>query len=403
MLRVSDQKGLELSDGDIAAGVTKVGGGHPTKQSIAQIRLAIAEDPLWYPGKIKDGAKKRGPKPKLTEAKKLRIARSAMALKRAGVEPSVAGVVEKCPEATKNPDTSEAFTDKYILQVFRSYCSDAGSDVPWDHQWPLQKTALPDFLKTFRAGWCRDVKALGYTKGWYGQHCIWFDPCSSIIPGTPRTAFDADQAAYGKGPRWMSADRKAWSRNQRASPYAGKQAQWGDKRVWWFPVVARGLVRLVVMEDGWAQTGAGMALFVDKLAVALRKMFGAEARLPRVVFTDRGPGLYQASEGGIVKVYKEALDKHGVRPFAGENAKWQPPDIPDVLPHERVVAWVRGYFRKHPYRRRCSLERNHKGFLEALRAAEKYVNDECDVAALCAGFLDRVDALAAAKGERLCK
>ena len=86
-----------MSDGDIAAGVTKVGGGHPTTQSIAQIRLAIAEDPLWYPGKIKDGAKKRGPTPKLTEAKKLCVARSAMALKSAGVGPSVAGVVANCP------------------------------------------------------------------------------------------------------------------------------------------------------------------------------------------------------------------------------------------------------------------------------------------------------------------
>ena len=396
-----------MSDAEIAAEVTKVGGGHPSKQSIAQHRAAIVEDPLWYPGKVKEGAKKRGPKPQLTEAKKLRIARSAMALKDAGVEPSVAGAVEKGPEATKNPTTSEPFTDKYFLEVFRSHCQDEGADVPRDHQNPLQRTALPDFLITHRCSWAEDMEELveekGWTDGWFAQHVVWFDPCSSVIPGAPRSAFDADQAAYGKGPRWMSADKKAWSRNLRAAPYGGKQAHWGDKRVWWFPVVARGVVRLVAMEDGWKQTGAGMASFVEKLEGVLRKMFGEGARLPRVVFTDRGPGLYQASEGGIVKVYKEALDEHGFRSFAGDNAKWQPPDIPDVLPHERVVAWVRKYFRKHPYRRRCSLEQNHKGFLETLKAAERHVDEECDVPALCAGFLKRVGALAAAKGERLGK
>ena len=87
---------------------------------------------------------------------------------------------------------------------------------------------------------------------------IWFDPCSSIIPGGPRTAFDAKQATYGKGKRWMSKDKKGSSRNLRASPYGGKQAQWGDKRVWWFPVVARGVVRLVAMGDGWKQIGADL-------------------------------------------------------------------------------------------------------------------------------------------------
>ena len=33
--------------------------------------------------------------------------------------------------------------------------------------------------------------------------------------------------------------------------------RWGDKRVYWFIVLARGKVRFVVMPDWWSQTGEG--------------------------------------------------------------------------------------------------------------------------------------------------
>ena len=81
LLRVSGKCGLGLSDGQIAEQLPKAGGGHPTKQSIQQLRLTIASDPLWFPGKAKPGAQKRGRKPKLTEAKRIRIAKSDTSLK----------------------------------------------------------------------------------------------------------------------------------------------------------------------------------------------------------------------------------------------------------------------------------------------------------------------------------
>ena len=59
--------------------------------------------------------------------------------------------------------------------------------------------------------------------------------------------------------RWISKDAKMYSRNLRAVPYAGKQKQWGDKKVWWFMILARGKVSLQMMPLGWEQTGAGMA------------------------------------------------------------------------------------------------------------------------------------------------
>ena len=158
LIRCSEKFGLDLSDAQIAGEVTKGDGEHPTKQSIQKLRTLFASDPGWYPGKEKPGAKKRGPKPTMTEAKKRAIASAAMGLKRAGVEPSVSSVVEQAPRATLNPKTNAPYTEKYIAQVFRSYCFDAASAIPWDRHAPLQKTAIPPQLQLLRETWGKVVQ-----------------------------------------------------------------------------------------------------------------------------------------------------------------------------------------------------------------------------------------------------
>ena len=62
-----------------------------------------------------------------------------------------------------------------------------------------------------------------------------------------------------------------------------------------------------------------------------------------LVFTKRPPAKF-------VVAYKEVLCENGFDTFVGDEAKWQPLDIPDVLIHETVVAWVRSFFRKHPFK-----------------------------------------------------
>ena len=101
--------------------------------------------------------------------------------------------------------------------------------------------------------------------------------------------------------------------------------------------MARGKVVLHVMPPDFVRNGHGMAEFVGKLPGLLRRKLGSRP-LPKFAMTDRGPGLYQASSGNIVAAYRDALANHGLKPFAGEEAKWQPPDIPDVLLHETVVS-----------------------------------------------------------------
>ena len=63
----------------IASRVTKIGGGHPSAQSLWELFAKIDADPEWYPGK--HNGKRRGPKPLFNAAKRLCVARSAMAAK----------------------------------------------------------------------------------------------------------------------------------------------------------------------------------------------------------------------------------------------------------------------------------------------------------------------------------
>ena len=190
------------------------------------------------------------------------------------------------------------------------------------------------------------------------------------------------------------------SMNLVATPYAAKQKQWADKRVWWFVALSRGKVVLHAMPMDFVQNGHGMAEYVNKLPSLLRKRLGAQP-LPKIVMTDRGPGLFQASSGTIVAAYRDALHANGFKPFAGEEAKWQPPDVPDVLLHETVVSWVRAYFRKQPFKWLPTVEDNMKLFKMRLKKCEAHINKTYDVVGLCKSFPKRLDALIDVGGDRL--
>ena len=77
------------------------------------------------------------------------VAKSAMVLKRSGVEPSVVKVIAQCPKATTNPDTGLSFTAPTILEVFRALCYDI-PECPWTLTSPFQKTALPPEINAAR-------------------------------------------------------------------------------------------------------------------------------------------------------------------------------------------------------------------------------------------------------------
>ena len=209
-----------------------------------------------------------------------------------------------------------------------------------------------------------------------------------------------DQTVKG-AKRWCSKGGRKSNRKLRGSKFAGKQKSSGDRRAWWFVVLSRGVVRLKVMAEDWEQTGLGMAEFVGGLPALLNDMLGADAKKPRVCFTDRGPGLYNSLNGEIVGSYHEALQRYGFRSFAGVDGRWQPADLADFFLHEIVVAWVRRYFAKHPAKAHHSVDVNYNRFLERLKACEARTNANYEVTGLCRDAVKRLEELVAEKGARI--
>ena len=156
-----------------------------------------------------------------------------------------------------------------------------------------------------------------------------------------------------------------------------------------------------VVGPDWQQTAAGMAEFVDRLPTVLRKMVGVGEALPRVIASGRGPGFYQSSTGHICREYAAALGNHGFRPFATEDASHQPPDVPDVLPHETAVAWIRTYLKKHPFSRTGSLDDQETAVRAMFAECTEHINASYDVEGLCRSFPRRLQALVDNGGLRL--
>ena len=190
--------------------------------------------------------------------------------------------------------------------------------------------------------------------------------------------------------------------NMRASPYAGKQAHWGDKKVWWFIVLAKGKVHVEVMPPGWTQNGDGQAQMVSLLPGILNHMLGEQSGHPTVVFTDRGPGFYHPSTGTICPEYVGALEAHGFKAWAGDHGMWQPPDLADILLHETAVAWVRKYLKHHPLPlAHQAQEKNTRALKRTLEAAVEHINTFYEVEELCRSLPKRLRLLKEQGGERL--
>ena len=170
--------------------------------------------------------------------------------------------------------------------------------------------------------------------------------------------------------------------------------------MWWFIVLARGVVRLKVMPPDWAQTGVGVAEFVDGLPRLLADMLGAASPKPRICFTDRGPGLYNSLTGEIVEAYHAALVRNGFRAFAGADGSQQPADLADFFLHETVVAWVRKWFSKHPFKAVEHVDESLRLFLERLHECERHSNDAYDVHGLCHDTVKRLHTLRDLGGAR---
>ena len=258
----------EFGDGSvncewIASKLNVGGGGPPSRQAVRMLLSKADNDEEWYPGKSYQT--QHGRPRLLTKAKRRAVARSMMAAKKRGHEPSVALAVHFCPTATLNPLTNAPFTAKYLRKVFKEDCYDMTPENPWQFQRCLQKTWLPTSLQAQRFAWAKEELELARPPVWYFNNVVWFDPCSTIIPAGPKKAADLEQAARGTK-RYISDDARMYSRNLRAPKQCTTQCSWKDKRIWCVLVLSRGRIAVEVMPEGWKDDAAGMGLFHEARA-----------------------------------------------------------------------------------------------------------------------------------------
>ena len=74
----------------------------PTGEAIGQL-INQMTDSEWFPGKIMGSGSLGGRPPALSETNQCVIARSAMALKEKGIEPTYPLVIAQCPQCCREP------------------------------------------------------------------------------------------------------------------------------------------------------------------------------------------------------------------------------------------------------------------------------------------------------------
>ena len=382
----------------VASKLTKQGGGSPQKGSLSEFFSKVDADPQWFPGK--HGGAKRGRPPVLTAAKRRCIAQSLMRAKARGEEPCPAVAVHRCPTSTLNPETGEPFCENTLRKLMTEDCYDVDPAKPWRFQTKLQKVFLPEDVKAQRCRMAEVLLSHGHDAAWWFRNVVWFDPCSSILPGSMRQWLRMRQAAVGDK-AWLSDDAKEYSRNLRGSKYAKTQRTWEGHRVNWFIVLARGRVAVEVMPPDWPLDSSGVATFVQRLPGILRRMLGARARLPRVVFTDRGTGMY-SPQGAVTQFYDEALTTAGFTLYWGGDASIQAPDMPDVLLHETAVAMFRNRLRRE---RPLGLpwEETQEQWAARAEVVVSWLNAQCNLDSLCRKFPLRLQQLIDRAGDRLVR
>ena len=164
--------------------------------------------------------------------------------------------------------------------------------------------------------------------------------------------------------------------------------------IWWRSHVE-------VLPADWKLDGEGVAEATARLPGALRKMLGQGARLPHVLFTDRGTGMYSPGRC-VVHDYEGAVAKAGFRMFWGPSAKTEAPDLGDALLRETAISWFRAKMRTVKPRALPWEETREQW---AARASEmvRDINSSYNVRGLCLEFPSRLQDIADSEGDRLRK
>ena len=172
-------------------------------------------DDEWFPGKA--NYENMGAPAKLTRTNRAAIARSAMALKKRGVEPTYARVIAACPKAAVNPATKVPFTKSTVYSVLAEECYDEDPCLPWEHKFRFSKAALSSDARQKRVEFAKLVRGWTHNNTRYYNHLVWTDLCSSIIPTSEKKANEMALARKGKK-GWQSPGSELSSENLPGNP-----------------------------------------------------------------------------------------------------------------------------------------------------------------------------------------
>ena len=323
----------------IAERLEKQGGGHPSTSAVTKLLSRMDSEPDWFPGKA--DFDKVGAPAVMTGAKKAAIARSAMAMKEKGTEPTYAKIVAACPTAALNSKTKKPFSKNTVYGVLRENCYDEDPDATWEHKARYSKAALSVDMRQRRVLFAEHMLAIRHTDQWYYNNLVWTDLCNSILPRTEKKANEMALARKGRS-GWQSPGCELSSVNLAGKPEALKQKSWDTIKVRWFPMLAQGKLHVDLLDaDFPGETPEGAEALVAQVRTALNKRFRTADRMPGVIFTDRGRGFYEPNSGKMTEQYSRGLRAHNLRALMGENAAVQPGSMQDVLLHETAVSWIR--------------------------------------------------------------
>ncbi len=321
-----------------------------------------------------------------------------MGIKARSGEPTADEVIQRCPVSATSPATGKPFDLQLIRDVFSTECYDLVLANPWRFQHKTMKTFLPQSVMEHRVAMCKALVAMCcFTASWFFSNVVWIDPCSSIIPGSYKQYLRMRQAFKGdKG--WLSDGAKHSNNNRRGPKTALSQTTWDGMNVNWVVALAKGVINVDILPLDWDLDGECIATVVRRLGARMQEMLGAHARLPRVLMTDRGTGMY-APSGHVVAAYDRAVADCHFRLLWGPDAKQQSPEMPGLLLHEAAVSWIRNALRRSkpevvPWME--TPEQWSRRMMKAVGAA-----NQKDVEGLCRSFPGRVDECILADGARL--
>lgn len=384
----------------IARRVYKNGSGkkHPTPSALSQLFEKMDADKDWFPGK--SSQEQHGPAPVLSATNQTTVARSAMAMKERGEEPTYAKLVASNPRASLNPETKRPVDKRVLYNVLRKRCYDDANDPKdtWTNSTRCSKNALTEKQIILRYAWAKFMKGLRHTPTWYYEKLIWTDICNTILPRTQKKHEEQILARKAKK-GWGSKKTKLKSRNLKGNVAAIKQKSYDSIRVWWAPVLMRGKLHIELLGEGFpGEKPAGAAILVSKVRAAVNLRFQT-ADKPSVVFVDRGQGFFNNNGGKITEQFKTALQEHSLKTFNGEDASMQPGRLQELMLHETAVSWIR--HRENNTRPSCAWQETPAELGTRLREICKDINENLDVEGLCRALPRRLDKLEQAKGDRI--